>query len=126
MKPLRLLLAFCLLPAVVVGQETAKPEPPNIVFFLTDDQTVSTLACYGNPIVKTPNIDRLARRGTRFQQAFVSQPICWASRASILSGQSARSYRTPGDEEVARLDVVETLYTDLLRQKNYRTGHYGK
>ena len=126
LKKIRLLSSFLLLPAALCGQENTHKAKPNIVFFFTDDQTVSTVGCYGNPIVKTPNIDRLARQGTRFQQAFVSHPICWASRASILSGLSARSYRTPGNEEVARLDAVETLYTDLLHQANYRTGHFGK
>ena len=47
-------------------------EPPNIVFFFTDDQTTSTLGCYGNPVVQTPNIDTLARDGTRFANACVS------------------------------------------------------
>ena len=56
-----------------------------------------TLGCYGNPVVKTPNIDALADRGVRFQEAFVSHPICWASRTSILTGMTARSYRTPGN-----------------------------
>ena len=50
-------------------------EKPNIVFFFTDDQTSSVLGCYGHPLVKTPNIDRLAREGTRFANAFVSQSI---------------------------------------------------
>jgi arylsulfatase A-like enzyme len=99
---------------------------PNIVFFFTDDQTVSTLGCYGNPVVKTPNIDALAKRGTRFQQAFVSHPICWASRASILSGLTARSYRTPGNEEQASHEAMDVIYPDLLRQANYRTGYFGK
>lgn len=126
LKIARVLSIFLLLPVVVHGQDKTTASKPNIVFFFTDDQTISTVGCYGNPVVKTPNIDRLARQGTRFQQAFVSHPICWASRASILSGMSARSYRTPGNEETARPDAVETLYTDLLHQADYRTGHYGK
>lgn len=123
LSSLRLLFLICAFPALVAGQEK---RPPNIVFFFTDDQTVSTLGCYGNPVVKTPNIDRLARQGTRFERAFVSHPICWASRASILSGMAARSYRTKGDEDRARADAVETLYSDLLKEKGYRTGYFGK
>ncbi|MEJ6621013.1 MAG: sulfatase-like hydrolase/transferase, partial [Opitutae bacterium] len=46
---------------------------PNIVFFFADDQTSSSLGCYGHPLAKTPNIDRLAEEGTRFENAFVSQ-----------------------------------------------------
>jgi choline-sulfatase len=99
---------------------------PNIVFFFTDDQTTSTLGCYGNPIVQTPQIDALAARGMRFENAFVSQAICWVSRTSILSGLTGRSYGTPEDPDLARPDAVETLYSDLLRSGGYRTGFFGK
>ncbi len=101
-------------------------EPPNIVFFFTDDQTTSTIGCYGNPVVKTPNIDGLAARGTRFSNAFVSHPICWVSRTTILSGLTGRSFGTSGDPDKARPDAVETLYSDILREKGYRTGYFGK
>ncbi|MEW4489008.1 sulfatase-like hydrolase/transferase [Thalassoglobus sp. JC818] len=99
---------------------------PNIVFFFTDDQTISTLGCYGNEIVHTPNIDRLAQQGTRFENAFVSQAICWVSRTTILTGQVGRSYGTPSDPESTRADVAQTLYSDLLRANGYRTGYFGK
>lgn len=100
--------------------------PPNIVFFFTDDQTTSTLGCYGNEVVQTPNIDELARRGTRFENAFVSQAICWVSRTTILSGLVGRSYGTADQPELARADAVETLYTDRLHDAGYRTGYFGK
>ncbi|MDA1051003.1 MAG: sulfatase-like hydrolase/transferase [Planctomycetota bacterium] len=101
-------------------------ERPNIVFFFTDDQTTSTLGCYGNPIVQTPNIDALARRGVRFENAFVSHSICWVSRTTILTGLVGRSYGMPDNPEQARPDAVETLYSDLLRASGYRTGYFGK
>lgn len=101
-------------------------ERPNIVFFFTDDQTISTLGCYGNPIVKTPNIDSLAKRGTRFENAFVSHSICWVSRTTILTGLVGRSYGMPGNPDQARPDAVSTLYSDILRENGYRTGYFGK
>tara|TARA_R110002096_G_scaffold16106_49_gene55333 strand:- start:1466 stop:3661 length:2196 start_codon:yes stop_codon:yes gene_type:complete len=101
-------------------------QPPNIVFFFTDDQTTSTLACYGNPIVQTPNIDDLAKRGVRFENAFVSHSICWVSRTTILSGLVGRSFGTADEPDKARPDAVETLYSDILREKGYRTGYFGK
>ncbi|MDG2168365.1 MAG: sulfatase-like hydrolase/transferase [Opitutales bacterium] len=108
------------------GLFSAEERPPNIVFFFADDQTSDSLACYGNPIVQTPNIDRLAERGTLFQQAFVTQAICWVSRTSILTGLTGRSYGIPGNHDQARPDAVETLYSDLLRDGGYRTGYFGK
>lgn len=101
-------------------------EQPNIVFFFTDDQTTNTLGCYGNPIVKTPNIDALASRGTRFENAFVSHSICWVSRTTILTGLVGRSYGTPSNPEQARPEAVERLYSDILRENGYRTGYFGK
>ncbi len=99
---------------------------PNIVFFLTDDQTTSTIRCYGNPVVETPTLDALAARGTRFTNAFVSQSICWVSRTTLLTGRTGRSYGTPADPELTRPDVAETLCPDLLGAAGYRTGFFGK
>lgn len=121
-RPITLFLAaFLLGPTFVTAAD-----PPNIVFFFTDDQTTSTIGCYGNPIVQTPNIDGLAERGTRFDNAYVSHSICWVSRTTILTGLTGRSYGTPGNHELARADAVETLYSDILRDKGYRTGYFGK
>jgi arylsulfatase A-like enzyme len=100
--------------------------PPNIVFFFTDDQTTSTLGCYGNEVVRTPNLDRLATRGTLFRNAFVSHSICWVSRTTILTGLVGRSYGTPSNPDQARPDAVERLYPDILRGHGYRTGYFGK
>ncbi|MFT5411138.1 MAG: choline-sulfatase [Verrucomicrobiales bacterium] len=122
MKP----LFTALLALALVATSHAAEQPPNIVFFFTDDQTTSTLGCYGNPVVQTPNIDRLAARGTRFENAFVSQPICWVSRTTILSGLTGRSYGTPEKPDQARAEAVETLYPDILRENGYRTGYFGK
>jgi choline-sulfatase len=101
-------------------------ERPNIVFFFADDQTTSTIGCYGNPIVQTPTIDSLAARGTRFENMFVSHSICWVSRTTILTGLIGRSYGTSANPEQARPEAVETLYSDILREHGYRTGYFGK
>ena len=99
---------------------------PNIVFFFTDDQTSSSLGCYGHPLAKTPHIDRLAKEGTRFANAFVSQSICWVSRTTILTGLTGRSYGVPGNHDMAKPEAVEKLYVDYLRDAGYRTGFAGK
>lgn len=124
-------LTLCLGADAVAADEPRAQNPatvkrPNIVFFFADDQTTSTLGCYGNDVIQTPNIDQLAAKGTRFENAFVSHSICWVSRTTILTGLTGRSYGSPDNPDVARTDAVETLYTDLLRGQGYRTGFYGK
>ncbi|WP_068259851.1 sulfatase-like hydrolase/transferase [Rubripirellula obstinata] len=121
-----LLLSTFLSLSLASADAPPKETPPNIVFFFADDQTTDTLGCYGNAVIKTPNIDQLAARGTRFENAFVSQPICWVSRTSILTGLTGRSYGEKDRPEFARPDAVETLYSDLLRRSGYRTGYFGK
>ena len=122
MKNILTTLSFLLL----LSGKLSASERPNIVFFFTDDQTTSTLGCYGNQLIKTPNIDSLATRGTRFSNACVSHSICWVSRTTILSGLIGRSYGTPSNPEQAREDAVEELYSDILRDTGYRTGYFGK
>lgn len=112
--------------SLIACDVTTADQPPNVIFFFTDDQTTSTIGCYGNQIVQTPNIDLLAREGTRFRNAFVSHSICWVSRTTVLSGLTGRTYGTPGNHDVAQADAVATLYTDLLRDSGYRTGFFGK
>ena len=126
LKRLPFLLLWLFPLCLVFAAASSAQGRPNIVFFFTDDQTSSSLACYGNPIVQTPNIDRLASGGTLFQNAFVSQSICWVSRTSILTGLTGRSYGLQGNHDVAREDAVETLYSDILRANGYRTGFFGK
>jgi len=59
---------------------------PNFIFFLTDDQGWQDLACYGHPYLKTPNLDRLAGEGTRFEQFYSSATVCSPSRAAYMTG----------------------------------------
>lgn len=119
----KIALLFLTFLALTVGTAADRP---NIVFFFTDDQTTSTIGCYGNAVVQSPNIDKLAAEGTRFDNAFVSHPICWVSRKTILTGLYGRSLGTPEKPDAARAEVVEELYSDILRSAGYRTGYYGK
>src|SRR6476619_2015182 len=82
MKCIVVLLAFLLLAPLA----TAADRPPNLVFILTDNQGAWTLGCYGNPDIRTPNIDRLAKEGIRFTRAFASNPVCSPTRATYLTG----------------------------------------
>src|SRR3569832_1292134 len=64
----------------------AADRPPNLVFILSDNQGAWTLGCYGNPDIRTPNIDRLAAEGIRFTRALSSNPVCSPTRATFLTG----------------------------------------
>jgi len=99
---------------------------PNIIFFLTDDQRNDFLGCTGHPLVKTPNIDGLARQGVLFENAFVTTSICAASRASLLTGLYERTHRyTFKTPPLARIHTGVS-YPALLKKDGYRTGFIGK
>lgn len=110
-----------LLPAMLEAAETQ----PNILFLLSDDHSYPYLGCYGHPDVQTPNLDRLASEGMRFDRMFVSCPQCVPSRAALMTGRSPVAVRmvrftSPLPSEVAALP-------DLLRDRgNYFTGVAGR
>src|SRR4051794_31880867 len=81
------------------------PPRPNVVFVLTDNQGAWTLGCYGNPDIRTPNIDRLARQGTLFGRCFSSNAVCSPTRATCLTGllpsqHGVHSYLRAGGAQV--------------------------
>ncbi|MGB3528334.1 MAG: sulfatase [Saprospiraceae bacterium] len=100
--------------------------PPNIVFILTDDQRWDMLGCAGNPIISTPNIDKLAEKGVRFSHAFVTTPICAASRASILTGLYERTHDFTFKKPPVKKKYTDISYPYLLKKAGYRTGFVGK
>ena len=97
---------------------------PNVLFILTDDQRWDTLSCAGNEILKTPNIDRIAREGFYFKNAFVTTSICAPSRASFLCGKYA--YRHGLRDLGMVLAQEQKTFPELLREAGYRTGYVGK
>jgi alpha-L-rhamnosidase len=99
---------------------------PNIIFILTDDQRWDALGYAGNPLVHTPEMDKLARQGTYFKKAAVSTPICAASRATLLSGMYERSHRYSFTTGPIRNEYMTTAYPKVLREAGYYTGFYGK
>ena len=103
------------------------PEPrPNIIFLLTDDMRWDMMHCAGNPIIYTPNLDRLAADGIRFPNAFVTTPISAASRASILTGMYERKHTYTFTKPPVKADLLRETYPYLLKKSGYRTGFIGK
>ena len=96
----------------------------NFLFIITDQQRADHLGCYGNAVLRTPNIDALARNGWRFDRCHVASPICMPNRASIMTGRmpSLHGVRHNGIE----LALEETTFVELLRDAGYRTALIGK
>ena len=109
-----------------IYQKIKKSSPPNIIFIVTDDQRWDMLGCAGNQIIQTPNIDKMASSGVRFSHAFVTTPICAASRASIFTGLYERTHDFTFNKPPLKKAYTDTSYPVLLRQAGYRTGFVGK
>lgn len=121
------LAALVLVGGVFAGRiATAADKSPNIIFFLTDDQRNDFLGCAGHPILQTPNIDRLAADGVRFENMFVTTSICAASRATLFSGLYERTHRYTFGTPPMNTAHTASSYPVLLRQAGYRTGFVGK
>ena len=71
---------------------------PNLLLVITDQQSAHALSCAGNPWVQTPNMDRLAARGTRFDRAYCSYPLCSPSRASQMAGRLPHEIGVNGNQ----------------------------
>jgi len=96
---------------------------PNMVFIMTDDHAAQALSCYGSRVNETPGLDRMAREGLRFANAFVVNSICTPSRASLLTGKYSHANGTP---VFNRFDGSQDTVAKRLREGGYHTGMIGK
>lgn len=102
------------------------PPKPNIIFILTDDQGYGDLSCHGNPILKTPNLDRLHDEGVRFTDFHVS-PTCAPTRSALMTGRHEfRNGVTHTIYERERLTLKATTIAQVLQSAGYTTGIFGK
>ncbi len=105
----------------------AQPKRPNLVFFFGEGQRHNALSIAGNSIVKTPNQDRIAREGIRFQNAFCTNALCAPARATTLTGLYSRSTGALSNEHGnVPLPSDIPLFTDLLREAGYEVAILGK
>lgn len=107
-------------------QKATAQQKPNIIFILTDDQRWDALGYAGNPLIQTPEMDRLASEGVYFENAFVTTPICAASRASILTGRYERTHGYTFGQGDIKEQFISSSYPVELRKHGYYTGFYGK
>ena len=119
----------------------SQPVRTNVVFILTDDQGPWALGCAGNPEIRTPNLDRLASMGVRFENFFCTSPVCSPARASIMTGRipsqhgvhdwirEKSNWYLPGEDRslcpVAYLEG-QRCYTDILAESGYTSALAGK
>ncbi|MBL7219545.1 MAG: sulfatase [Phycisphaerae bacterium] len=112
----------------LAADKKARFRHPNIIFILADDLGWAELGCYGNNFNETPNLDRLAKDGMRFTNAYASAPVCSPYRAALLTGQyparvGITDYLRPGDKP---LSTDHVTIAKLLKKNGYATGMIGK
>ncbi len=102
----------------------ATTKRPNFLFIITDQHRADHLGCYGNQVVHTPSIDRIAHGGTRFENFYVATPICMPNRATIMTGRmpSLHGARQNG----IPLSLNATTFVEIMRSAGYDTALIGK
>lgn len=118
---MRLLLALLL---CLSGALLPARDKPNVVILLVDDLGSGDVSCLFRDVVKTPNIDRLAKEGVKFTSGYVTAPLCGPSRAGFLSGRYQQRFGFNGNRDGIPTDIP--LLPGLLRSAGYRTALFGK
>lgn len=122
----RVLSEIAVVAALFCGNTPARAADsrPNVVVIITDDQRWDALGCLGHPLLKTPNLDRLAAEGARFANAFVTTSLCSPSRASMMSGRYAHRHGVLNNFT----EYPEALpsYPRRLQEAGYQTAYFGK
>lgn len=122
-----LVIFFAFVPVTVL--HAADQSRPNIVVFLADDMGWGDSATYGHPVIKTPNLDKLASQGVKFTQCYSACGVCSPSRSAILTGRTPYRngvYRHLSGKHEAHLRSSEITYPKLLKSEGYATCHVGK
>jgi arylsulfatase A-like enzyme len=96
---------------------------PNILFIMSDDHAAHAMSCYGSVVNRTPNLDRIANEGVRFDNCFVTNSICTPSRATIITGKYSHMNGVP---VFNRFDGTQPTVAKYLQAAGYYTGMYGK
>lgn len=132
-RPALLILAFiglsCKLPNTSSNTTADRSSTPNVVIIFADDLAYADLGSYGATTYETPQLDKLASQGARFTNFYVSQPVCSASRASLLTGSYANRigiHGALGPSNSHGIHSEETTMAEMFKSKGYATAIYGK
>jgi len=116
-------------PSLVFGRRQ-RARRPNVVLIFTDDQGTVDVNCYGAKDLQTPNLDRLAKEGTRFTQFYVGAPVCSPSRAALMTGRYPRCAGLLGNassqEGHPGMPTEQVTIAETTKAAGYATGHVGK
>ncbi|MBD0254091.1 MAG: arylsulfatase, partial [Cytophagales bacterium] len=128
--PNTLFVTLCLLLLTAAGRPAAPaqapaPRRPNIIFILADDLGYGDLGCYGQPVIRTPHLDRMARQGLRFTQHYAGSTVCAPSRSALMTGLHTGHTRIRGNARVPLLPEDKTV-AEYLQEAGYRTALVGK
>lgn len=104
---------------------TIKAQRPNIVLIVSDDHSYQTISVYGSKFMQTPNIDRIAKEGVRFDKAYVTNSICGPSRAVILTGKYSHKNGFK-DNANSSFDGTQNTFIKALTKTGYQTAWIGK
>ncbi len=133
LRPLRmvaaglLMLGLCITSGTPAAAQDKAKRPPNIVFIFSDDLTCQAISTYGDrrQLLQTPNMDRLAREGMRFDRCLVTNSICGPSRATILTGKYSHANGFYNNTN-SKFDSSQTTFPKLLQAQGYATAIVGK
>ncbi len=104
----------------------AAERPPNIVFMMSDELAYYELSHMGNPYIRTPTIDKMAKEGMRFTQALAAAPVCAPLRAALMTGKHMGHSSVRANDGGTPLRADEQTIASLLKKKGYATGGFGK
>lgn len=107
------------------SQRTFAQQKPNIIFILADDLGYGDIGCYGQQLIKTPNIDKMASGGMKFTNFYAGSTVCAPSRASLMTGQHTGHVSVRGNGEVP-LRSADSILPQVLKQNGYVNGMVGK
>ena len=138
---------FTALAGLIPSMAFAQGARPNIIYIMCDDMGYGDLGCYGQQLISTPNIDRMAAEGMRFTQAYAGSPVSAPSRASFMTGQHSGHGHVRGNREYWKDGMRDNMYgtqrdypiigqepylmtheilPEIFKRAGYNTGMFGK
>ncbi|MGL5683937.1 MAG: arylsulfatase [Marinifilaceae bacterium] len=132
----QLLTSVCLMPIVAMSVQAKKnQDKPNVIYILADDMGIGDLGCYGQPVIKTPALDRLAAQGIRFEQHYSGSTVSAPSRCALLTGKHTGNATIRGNGSKKDLDGYnydsplkqdDVTVAEIMKRHDYRTACFGK